>query len=265
MPFPESARVVYGENPLAEVICQLRFPPILDISTVEPADFQNKVRKLYPLYEKDAEPRLPVELPPGIPQEALKIAGQFLHDGRTTHRFLSDDRLRVISLSSGFVAVTDRAYLTWEKFRKDVDLAKNALEQVYEPAFYSRVGLRYKNVIDRRQLGLEGETWDSLLGENLIGSLLAADNLRDNVRRVKTTALISIEEVTGGLLTLSHGLVDRSQEGEAQTYMIDADFYSEEREATQDVAATIDRFNGLAGRLFRWAIKERLHQALRPS
>ncbi len=60
MPFPESERVVYGENPLVEVICQLKFPPILDISTAEPAAFQNKVRKLYPLYEKDTEPSLNV-------------------------------------------------------------------------------------------------------------------------------------------------------------------------------------------------------------
>jgi uncharacterized protein (TIGR04255 family) len=127
------------------------------------------------------------------------------------------------------------------------------------------LGLRYRNVIDRQQLGLEGASWDALLSADLIGSLLVSEDLRDNVRRVQTEALISIGEVAGGFVTLRHGLVDQPQDGEGQTYVIDADFYSEEKEATRDVAATLDRFNRLAGRLFRWAISERLHQALRPS
>ena len=264
MPFPESERVVYGENPLVEVICQLKFPPILDISKAVPADFQKKVRKLYPLYEEDTEPSLP-ELPSHIPQEALKLAAQFLQDGSRTHRFLTDDGLRVIALTKDFVAVTDRAYLTWEKFRKDIDLVMEAVEEVYEPAFYSRVGLRYRNVIDREQLGLQREPWDALLSKELIGSLMSAKKLRDNVRHVLTVAVISIDEVTGGFVRLRHGLVNRPQEGEGQMYVIDADFYSEEREATKNVVATVDRFNGLAGQLFRWAIKKRLHEALRPS
>lgn len=264
MLFPESEHVVYAENPLVEVLCQLRFPPILSISTEEPAEFQSRVRQLYPLYEKDTGPRLP-ELPSELPEEVLKLTRQFLPGGAVTHRFSSDDRLQVISLTRDFVAVTDRAYVTWDGFRRNVDLARESLEEVYAPAFYSRVGLRYKDVIDRQQLGLEAEPWDALLSEDLIGSLLATENLRDNVRRIQTTALMSVDEVMGGFVRLRHGLVDQSQEGEGQKYLIDSDFYSEEREATRDVAATLDRFHGLAGRLFHWAIKDRLHQALRPS
>ncbi len=266
MPFPDSKRVVYGENPLTEVICQLRFPPILDISTVDPAEFQGHVRRLFPLYKK-AGPGLSVGLPAEVPEQVQNIVTQFVQGGDvdTRHKFLTDDELRAITLTRDFVAVTDRRYVTWEKFKGDIELARNALEKVYEPAFYSRVGLRYKDVIDRSQLGLEEEPWDALLSEELIGSLLAAENLRDRVRRVQTVAQISVDEVVGGYVILRHGLLDQTQDGEAQTYTIDADFYSEEREATKDVTASLDLFNGLAGRLFRWAIKDRLHEALRPS
>jgi hypothetical protein len=36
MPFPAAERVTFQKNPLNEVICQLRFPPILKIDHHEP-------------------------------------------------------------------------------------------------------------------------------------------------------------------------------------------------------------------------------------
>ena len=63
MPFPESKRVVYQQNPLVEVICQIRFPTILQIGSEEPTAFQNSVRAEYPLYEKADRPgKLPREI-----------------------------------------------------------------------------------------------------------------------------------------------------------------------------------------------------------
>ncbi|MCX6020148.1 MAG: TIGR04255 family protein, partial [Chloroflexi bacterium] len=50
MLFPDSERVIYGRNPLVEVICQIRFPTILRISEGNLSDFQDKIRIEYPLY-----------------------------------------------------------------------------------------------------------------------------------------------------------------------------------------------------------------------
>jgi uncharacterized protein (TIGR04255 family) len=45
MTFPEdSPRVIYGRNPLEQVICQIRFPTILKIDTELPAAFQEQIR-----------------------------------------------------------------------------------------------------------------------------------------------------------------------------------------------------------------------------
>jgi len=52
MPFPDSKRAFYGKNPLEEVVCQLRFPPILRIEVETPAVFQDKVRQVFPLYKR---------------------------------------------------------------------------------------------------------------------------------------------------------------------------------------------------------------------
>lgn len=48
--FSQQERCIYRKNPLAEVICQLRFPEILSIQTQLPANFQEAIREEYPQY-----------------------------------------------------------------------------------------------------------------------------------------------------------------------------------------------------------------------
>lgn len=50
--FSNDERVIYAKRQLVEVICQLRFPEILKIDVSEPADFQERIRRDYPQYEK---------------------------------------------------------------------------------------------------------------------------------------------------------------------------------------------------------------------
>ena len=52
MPFPTSDREVYENNPLNEVICQIRYPAILRVAAETPSDFQEAIRDKYPMYEE---------------------------------------------------------------------------------------------------------------------------------------------------------------------------------------------------------------------
>ena len=56
--FSKTERTVYRQNPLAEVICQLRFPTILAIGAKDPVDFQDAIRDVFPQYQRRAD-RLP--------------------------------------------------------------------------------------------------------------------------------------------------------------------------------------------------------------
>ena len=44
-------RVRYDINPIYEVILQLRFPPILAINAKDPVEFQESIRKQFPIYQ----------------------------------------------------------------------------------------------------------------------------------------------------------------------------------------------------------------------
>src|SRR5713226_162290 len=64
MPFPDSQRVIYDRNPLEEVVCQVKFPPILKIDSAAPAAFQDEIRGTYPLLQE--VPGILVDLPAEI-------------------------------------------------------------------------------------------------------------------------------------------------------------------------------------------------------
>ncbi len=255
LPFPESPRVVYQKHPLTEVICQLRFPTVLEIGAKDPAEFQEDVRGAYPLYRRDETG--------GLPREVLDLVARLpiaKPDG-VTHNFATEDSTRFIALSREFVALSDKGYSRWEHFRREIDRAKSALEKRYRPAFYSRIGLRYQDLIDRSRLGIADEPWHALLNPAFLG-LLGDVQVRDRTQEMRCEAIINISDyVEGGSARVAHGLVDVNG---SRAYLIDVDFFTEKRSASDGVFEGLDKFNRLAGNFFRWAITPRLHRALEP-
>ena len=49
--------------------------------------------------------------------------------------------------------------------------AIRALKDIYEPAFYSRIGLRYVDSVDRAALGMQNTPWSELLNQVILGEL----------------------------------------------------------------------------------------------
>lgn len=252
MVFPTSDRVLYGANPLEQVICQLRFPPILRIDSDNVAEFQEAVRQEYPLYSEEGIPELP------LPPELAKAMG--LHGPSPAKRFSSADEHWTIALARDFVALTTEDYERWEGFRERLRRAIDALEQVYRPAFYTRVGLRYKNIIHRSKLGLDNVPWSELLASGILSEL--GSNLAAAVTEVSHVALVDLGEAHGKV-RIRHGLVAGADGGE-QAYSIDADFFMDRRIEPDAINNKLDYFNTEAARFFRWCFTETLHRAMAP-
>lgn len=257
MTFPQSERVVFGVNTLSEVTCQLQFPPILSIGAEAPTAFQERIRSAYPLYEREQAIGVPPEIA-GLLQQVPNV--QPPQD--VLHRFYTEDRTRFITLASQFVALTEKSYTQWERMRPEVRQAQATLEETYSPAFYSRIGLRYQDVIDKELVGVSDQGWDALLNPDFAGLLGTEDiSVRDGVREIASNALIELDSVQGGCVRLQHGLA-RSSDDPKLVYLIDADYFTATRHERGDLFATVDHFNREAGNLFRWAISPLLHDAL---
>lgn len=262
MIFPESERVLYTTNPLVEVVCQFRFPTILRIREGQLAGFQDKIRKDYPIYSEQ-EPSF--GLPQQAPRELAAIFEQIkipIPPALVTHRFYTKDSLRFISLSDEFMAVAATRYERWESFREELIKIERALQEIFEPNFYTRIGLRYRDLISRRSLKLTNVKWQELLQPYIIAEL-GDENVSDAISKIQIRTVIKISEIPDGQITLIHGL-SKPPGSDEECYMIDADFSVERKEGVGEPFEILDRFNRLAGRLFRWAITERLYSAMGP-
>lgn len=251
MPFPDAARTIYPRNPLKEVICQLRFPAILriDAERAGAAEFQELIRNEYPLYEE--KQTLAGQMPPEL-RSMLDVQG-----GQLERHFSSGDQQWVVSLTRDFIALSSKSYERWESFRQHLAAPRSALEQVYVPSFYSRIGLRYRNVIRRTDYGLQDVEWSELLQPHIAAELAASPDVVVSISHA--THLVSFQlDQFGGKAKVRHGLVDLENE---RCYSIDADFFTEERTDHNDAGTALDYFNEQARRLFQWCISQRLREA----
>src|SRR5690348_12641598 len=122
MPFPETARVVYANNPLEEVIAQVRFPPILRIDdpATPPASFQEAIRQSFQVLDEssglESAFSLPTELAAQVPAEIVQQLSAFrlaLPQAARTFTFRSQDGDWAMVLSRDSLSLTSKAYRHW--------------------------------------------------------------------------------------------------------------------------------------------------------
>lgn len=244
-------------------LCQLRFPDILRIDKETPAEFQEKLRHEFPLFQEAndaANLQLPENLARIIPSDMLDLMAA---RSNPKFQFMSKDKGWVISLTKEFVGVETSKYTCWEEFRGYLELLLNALVEVYKPAFMTRIGLRYQNVINRKALGQEHVAWRELLADFILGQL-ALDETLDKVPQHHGGTLIQLNNEED-FVRMQHGLAkDSSTDSSDIMYLLDYDFYSNKEVEIEDVISKLNEYNTLNRRLFRWCIRDRLHNAMGP-
>jgi uncharacterized protein (TIGR04255 family) len=256
--------VQYVKNPLVEVVAQVRFPRVLEIDDQLPSDFQRVLREDYPLLETQEE-----TLSVLIGQGQNKIMADDLPKRITVYHFIAPDRAWRISLSSEFVALTCTKYEKWEDFQPRMMTGLEAVAKLYSVTHWTRMGLRYRNLIIREDIGLKDVPWRELLAPFLLGVSIADSFTEgDYIPEIDVLAAQSYVSVLleNCVLGLRYGIVRKEQTGD-QGYMIDADFYLDNQIARFDLDAIkqhLDRFHANAGAVFRGCIQQHLHNALGP-
>lgn len=257
LPFPDSPRILYDRNPLEFVICQLRFPPILKIETDLPSGFQEAVRSRFPLFQ---EARTQAGFGLGLPPEFTNLLGAMLPPPvPRTYEFTSSDTIWQLTLTRESLALRCKKYKRWEEFRGMLETPIAALSQQYGPAFFSRIGLRYRDLIRRSELGLSDVPWKELLQAELASEFHS--KLEKNITSAAHQLVLAL---SNGLaqVVIQHGTT-AAQDREI-CYYIDNDFSTEQRMETKDAMETLDYLSKQSWRLFRACIANRLHDAMGP-
>lgn len=257
MPFPLVDKVEYRTNPLESVVCQVRFPPLLRIDTEVPAGFQDKVRSQYDNVVEKQELAFQFQLgiPAGVQKDEL---GQFASPAVKNHEFVSDGSPWKLNLTRNFLALTTTEYRGWTEFRDRFQFALDALVEVYQPILFTRIGLRYTDVIVRSKLGLDGANWSDLIEEHVLGIL--GSSVRDNVEHAEAAFEVALKGCEGHVRVITRTV--KSVESGEGCFMIDSDFYSTIKAKVEESVPRLNSFHAVAFRLFRWCITEKLNNAL---
>jgi uncharacterized protein (TIGR04255 family) len=260
MQIQKADRVLYQSNPLAEVVCQAR--------VVRSSSFEDPTSALSRLHEVGfVEPFTPPATlnvnigPPGGVTPSQTFVQAF---GATT----ADGQWSVTFSAEAF-ALTCNQYTTWFEFLPRF----LEVERVYAAAVGSphvlRLGLRYKDVVDRERLGLEGQPWHTLIKPFLLGPLangVFVDSEAIPESQVKGSLTHSVIELHNCMMILQSALLRSVEEPKHTVFLIDTDFFREFGEPTplkQDqLATTLDELHENAGAMFRRGITEDLHAAL---
>jgi uncharacterized protein (TIGR04255 family) len=260
MPFPESQRVIYQKNPLIKVICQFRFPPILKIDSEIPSLFQDSIRNEFPIYRDITE--FQSEIPAGINSQFPDAFINQLSKSSVSknHEFISADGLWKINLTRTFLSISTEKYNTWEDFYSRFQSSYNALLSIYAPPFFTRIGVRYIDVINRSQLNLKDISWKELLRPYFLG--LVSSEIESHVKSCENVYQIDLIDTKSKVRIVS-SFVQNMHDLE-ECFQIDSDFYYPERIFEKDTNEKLIFLHDRASRLIRWVITEKLHNAMVP-
>ncbi|MCV0377402.1 TIGR04255 family protein [Microbacterium sp.] len=265
--FPPVDRVTYQKNPLERVISQIRYPPILRIDAT-PTEFQERIRHRFPVYKEaggDAlgiPPEIAGALPPEIATQVAADIRQAIGARPTpNYSFLTEDESWTVGLTRDSISLTTTRYARWEEFRDTFAPVIEALVAIYSPAYYTRIGLRYRDVICRTEIGIAGVPWSELIAQP-IAAELSVEQLEPAIDISSHQAHLLMPD--GVEVLLHHGLGTKKESRET-CFLIDSDLYTADRTEVPDAARVLDRLHSHAGRLFRWTITDRLHDAMDPA
>lgn len=257
--FSHAPRCRYGAHQLSEVICQFRFPEILAVSAKDPVEFQEAIRSDFPVFLRKAEIPAP---------KLVNTAGTLTVQKPkpvTNYQFSTPDGVWRVNLTSTFISLSCTRYACWEDFAAHLDKPLAAFIQIYKPAYFERVGLRYLNFISRFSLGLEGVPFSQLIQPCYLGPLAEEDvpestSLRNNVDCELT--------LRGGCRVKIHagpGLVKRGgKEDKEVKFIFDQDLYMPGQLQLNLAVGALQTLHAQAGSIFRGAITEKLHRAMEP-
>jgi len=248
--FPHQPDVQLENSPLAEVVCQVRFPLILRIASEDPSEFQERVRDEFPSLE--VEQGLVIRAPGAGAQNPPTAE---LQPG--TYRFRTADEGTTISLAADFYAVSTTRYRNWEGFARYLRLTADTMQDVYRPGYSTRIGVRYINRLTPANTGCQtvAELCELLRPE------LTSHSRSESWTKVAEmrSRLLLVDD--GAKLTLSTAY---GEDNGSPFFLLDFDYFEEGRLKLNHLMERCSHYNEVIYRAFRWCIREEKLEVFRP-
>jgi uncharacterized protein (TIGR04255 family) len=212
---PAPQRIPLPDAPLTSVLAQVRFAEVFSITKKEfIADFQERIRDQYPINK--LESGLVLALSPQGPQARAE----------PHWRFLSADESWRVTLTTTFISLETRKYISRHDFISRLRILLHAVEHTIGPGYVQRIGTRYVDRIRGEQLDRLG----ALVRQELAG--FASSGLRSKIQQSMHEALCEVDE---GKLLARWGLIPENSTHDPEmmpainekSWMLDIDVFQE--------------------------------------
>ncbi len=233
----------YARNFIRQAVCELKFPTLMSISAAKPPEkFVSALRKRFPIYETVNEVSI------GGGQGSVTAHAHVVRSSKLTW---------TATIRQSSIVLETSAYGRYADFKERLSEVIAAALPVIDCDFFTRVGLRYVNVIET-----DGSSMSEWVNPALVGSL--------DVNAFKGfsefAGKFTLGAVDGGCM-LQHG-IRINQESQTSgpvpirpDYVVDIDSFRVEV-AADEVLGKIDSMHHQVFSMFSWALGEKAKLAL---
>jgi uncharacterized protein (TIGR04255 family) len=240
---------------LAQVICQVRFSPVLRLGDLERvADFQDRVRSRYPQFARQIGLNVLVT-PSGMAQQP---------QDQPIYRFGEPDGSVELVLGTDFVAIEARSYTSIEELEERILEGLRLVGELYAPPLVTRVGLRFIN-----EFRFEPDALPEGLGDAFNPMLLGLAGVAELRGAVVESHAATRLQAADNQVVVQHGLKPGGttvlpSPGTAPLappadpfYLFDVDAFSDQAFGfnVDAVAERIRVYNDQGRALFAWAVR----------
>ena len=141
-----------------------------------------------------------------------------------------------------------------------------AFIQLYKPAYFQRVGLRYLNIISRKALDLEGTPWHQLIAPAYLGALAQEDVGEDRILSCGYDLQVKLDsscaaKIHAGTGRLKVNNPNMAQDSEVK-FILDMDLSMGGNTPCGLAAPALETLHGHSSRVFEGAITDTLRDAM---
>jgi uncharacterized protein (TIGR04255 family) len=254
---PAAPRFQLERPQLAQVVCQVRFSPVLKIQRDdEVIPFQEAVRSDYPRYFKTEAVSI-LLTPAGVQQQ--QGAGRL-------HRFQDTTASFTAVLAPDFVALETTGYVDIDDFAGRIATLAAAVAEHYAPAEMQRIGLRFINELRLGSARPKQEMLNAITPA-LLGPI-GTTELADATVSMQQVVVLADADTNmlvrhgynpegGTTVDLAPGQILGPEQSQP-FYLLDIDAYAEQvlPYSVEGIEARLRDFNEQIRALFAWAVKE---------
>lgn len=250
---PRRPMVRYPRNPIFEVICAITFPPILELQHNPPAGFQRRLADKYPFVDVQ-------ETFSTITVGQADDSNPVRRLVKTSYIFSDETKMWRVAIEPTLCSLSCSRYSDWPTFRSRLEFVLMTLSEMYSVGFISRLGLRFRDVIDRSAYGLDGHAWQTLIEPQLLGTFLYFTDDLESEGGMSAAIELAIPP---GIVKIQLAKVTNS-ETKKVGMLIDTDCFVErdQRFERDSVLNQADFLHGHTNLVFQACITDKLHNAL---